>query len=140
MKQTKLFLILATLMVLASCAPRAVPAAPEIMYATPSNAVFGAVVRAISTSPGLDGSNGWIIDQSDSAGGFVSASTTTNGWRLGEGFTRISHSVSVVVSPNGPERTAVVVQFTPEANQSARRIRLALTNNLEAQFLDNQLS
>lgn len=128
MKNIRTYLFLVLLTVLAACAPRAVPAAPEVVYEAPAPDVYAAVVRAISTSPGIPNSNGWIIDQSDSAGGFVSAQTSISGYRLIGGPYNETHSVSVVVSPNSPERTAVVVQFTPEAAALAQRIRETLTS------------
>lgn len=127
MKYRPLYLVLVLLVLMAACAPAAVPPAQEVVYRGASGDVYAAVVRAISTSPGIPGSNGWVIDQSDSAGGFVSARTTTSGYRLLGGGYVDNHSISVVVSPNSPELTAVVVQYTPLAGELANRVSGALT-------------
>jgi hypothetical protein len=127
-KNVRTYLLVSILVILAACAPSAVPAAPEVIYRGAAPAVYAAVVRAISTSPGLPNSNGWIIDQSDSAGGFVSARSTVSTFNLFTGPSTDVESVSVVVSPNGEERTAVVVQATPGAGQLAQRVRAALSN------------
>ncbi len=123
---TTAFLPMMLLIIMAACAPAAVPAAPEVVYNGASADVYAAVVRAVSTSPGIPGSNGWIIDQSDSAGGFVSAQTTTTGYRLIGGTYKDIQSISVVVSPNGDKRTAVVIQFTPKADELAQRVKSTL--------------
>lgn len=126
MKHLRVVLPLVLILLVAACAPRAVPAAPEVVYQGASADVYATVVRAISTSPGIPGSNGWIIDQSDSAGGFVSARSATSGYRLiGGAYTEV-HSISVVVSPNSAEQTAVVIQSTPQAAAVAGRIKTSL--------------
>jgi hypothetical protein len=85
--------------------------------------VAGSVIQAISTSPGLDNSTGWIITQADTQGGFVRAETEVS--VPGGIFRRIStrsEFVSVVVAPAGAQRTQVVIQHTDGARELAERI------------------
>lgn len=103
---------------LAACAPAAVPAAEPVFYQASAEDVYAAVVQAISTSPGLGGSDGWVITESDAAGGFVRAETTVRGFL---GATR-TESVSVVVSQATGGRTQVVIQRSGGAGSLAERI------------------
>ncbi len=110
---------LSLLLVIAACGPRTrtVPGAEPEFYRASKDAVFSTVVQAISTSPGLDNSSGWIITQSDSAGGFVRAETT-----LG----RDAEALSVVVSASTEGRSQVVIQGTARAAELAERVRTEL--------------
>lgn len=121
MKHVVVFSLFALL--LAACAPAAepVPAAEPIFYRGGQDEIYAAVVQAMSTSPGLPGSNGWIITQSDRAGGFVRAETAVGDSRR--------ESVSVVVSANG-DRTQVIIQLTSGGAELAERIR----SELDAKF------
>ena len=117
---------------LGACAPtiKKVPASEPIFYNGSLDNVYAAVVQAISTSPGIDNSNGWIITQSDAAGGFVRAETTVTE----SGFFGSSsqlESVSVIVSNNGDNRTQVVIQLSTGAEVLAKRIR----EQLDLKFL-----
>lgn len=120
------------LAVLAACAPGAeVPGAEERVYAGGQEEVFAVVVRAISTSPGIPGSNGWIITNSDNAGGFIAAET--RGFRstfLGLGSEEFYERISVVVTGQSSDRTSVVIQGTSGADDLADRIIV----QLEAEF------
>ena len=131
MKNFRAFLPLA-LIILAACAPQAsapTPAAPEIVYGGNASQVFSVVVRAISTSPGLPDSNGWIITQSDAAGGFVSAETTVSTRGLFSAEPIVSReSISVVVSDNTNDQTAVITQFTSGASALAALVHAQLTS------------
>lgn len=122
-----LFPVLVFFLVLAACAPaaRKVPAAEPIFYDGSLDKVYAAVVQAISTSPGLDNSDGWVIMQSDAAGGFVSAGTTVEEPGF-FGSTDVPESVSVIVSDNGDGRTQVVIQLSAGAEALAERIRTQL--------------
>ena len=110
---------LSLLLVIAACGPRTrtVPGAEPEFYRASKDAVFSAVVQAISTSPGLNNSSGWIITQSDSAGGFVRAETTVG---------RDVEALSVVVSANTEGRSQVVIQGTARAANLAQRVRAQL--------------
>jgi len=118
---------LLALFFLAACAPaaRQVPAAEPIFYDGSLDKVYAAVVQAISTSAGLDNSNGWIITQSDAAGGFVRTTTTVEEPGF-FGSTSIDEAVTVIVSDNGDGRTQVVIQLSEGAELLAERIRTQL--------------
>jgi len=117
----------------AACAPAARPVAATlpVFYAAEPLDVMGVVILAISTAPGLDDSNGWVIAQSDTQGGYVRAETdvTTPRWFLRRESTR-TESVTVVVSAAGPNRTQVVVQRTSGAESLSQHI----TRELQARF------
>ncbi len=131
MKHIRIALPIVLLVLLAACAPRAStpsPAAPEIVYGGPVAEVYPIVVRAISTSPGLPDSNGWIITQSDAVGGFVAAETSVAVRNLlGTEIDTHRESISVVVSGNPNNQTAVVTQFTSGAGVLAGLIHEQLT-------------
>jgi hypothetical protein len=130
MKKLGFIFLLCVLIV--SCAPRTVPAAEAVLYKASQADLFAAVVQSISTSPGLDDSNGWIITQSDSAGGFITAETLVNvcGF-LGLGCETVSERLSVVVSSANNETSQVVIQGTQRSAVLAQRVR----DDLERQFL-----
>jgi hypothetical protein len=113
------------LLVAAACAPapRVVPAADPVFFAAAPIDVAGSVIQAISTSPGLDDSTGWIITQADTQGGFIRAETEVSvpGGFLRRMTTR-NEFVSVVVAPAGDNRTQVVIQHTAGAGELAERI------------------
>jgi hypothetical protein len=117
--------IVALLLVAAACAPAptVVPARDPVFFAATPIDVAGSVIQAISTSPGLDDSTGWMITQADTQGGFVRAETEV---RVPGGFfrrmTTRSEFVSVVVAPAGETRTQVVIQHTNGATELAERI------------------
>lgn len=123
MKNTAVFLILFSLLV--ACSPRTVPANEPIFYKASSDELFAAVVQAISTSPGLDNSTGWMITQSDAAGGFVRAETTVTQRGL-FGSSRKDEAISVVISSGGEARTQVVIQESAGAQSLAGRVRSEL--------------
>ena len=83
MQRTWILLMIPFMLVLAACAPaaRAVPAAEPVFYAAAPLDVMGTAIEAISTSPGVDDSTGWLITDADTQGGFVRAETevTTSG-------------------------------------------------------------
>ena len=124
----RLVFFLAMMVFLASCAPaaRQVPAAEPIFYDGSLDKVYAAVVQAISTSPGIDNSNGWVITESDAAGGFVRATTTVEEFGFFGSVTEVPESVSVIVSDNGDGRTQVVIQLSAGAEDLANRIRTQL--------------
>ncbi len=113
----------------AACAPTAqtVPASDPVFYAATPLEVMGAAIEAISTSPGLDDSNGWVIVQADTQGGYVRAETDvdTPGGFLRRASTR-TESLTVVVSAAGENRTQVIVQRTSGAEELAARINQEL--------------
>lgn len=131
MKYSRALLPLALILLVAACTPRSStpsPAAPEIVYSGSADEVYPVVVRAISTSPGLPDSNGWIITQSDAAGGFVAAETTITTRNLFSSQPTIDRElISVVVSGNPNNQTAVVTQFTSGAGTLAARVHEQLT-------------
>ncbi len=120
-------------LLLASCSPavRTVPAADPGFYAAEPNEVIGSVIQAISTSPGLDNSGGWLITEADTQGGFVRAETdvVTPGGFLRADVVR-TESVTVVISPAGSNRTQVIIQRTSGAEDLAERI----TRELRARY------
>ena len=109
----------------AACAPAptVVPAPDPVFFAAAPIDVSGTVIQAISTSPGLDDSTGWMITQADTMGGFVRAETQVSvpGGFLRRMTTR-TEFVSVVVAPAGEGRTQVVIQHTDGAALLAERI------------------
>jgi len=113
------------LLVAAACAPapRVVPAADPVFFAAAPIDVAGSVIQAISTSPGLDDSTGWIITQADTQGGFIRAETEVS---VPGGFfrrmTTRNEFVSVVVAPAGNNRSQVVIQHTAGATELAERV------------------
>lgn len=131
MNHFRAVLPLVFILLAAACAPRAAtpsPAAPEIVYSAPAGEVFPAVVRAISTSQGLPDSNGWIITQSDAVGGFVAAETTVSTRTLFSADPVVTREqISVVVSGNPNNETAVVTQFTGGASALAALVHQQLT-------------
>ncbi len=116
-------------LVLVACAPtaRTVPAAEPVFYAAAPLEVMGAAIEAISTSPGLDDSNGWVITEANTQGGFVRAETevTTPGGLFRRETTR-TQWLTVVVSPAGENRTQVIVQRTEGAASLAERVQREL--------------
>ncbi|MBW6456881.1 MAG: hypothetical protein K0A98_13445 [Trueperaceae bacterium] len=118
-------LLAVPLLLLAACAPgpTVVPAPDPIFFAAEPIDVAGSVIQAISTSPGLDDSTGWMITQADTMGGFVRAETQVS---VPGGFfrrmTTRTEFVSVVVAPAGTGRTQVVIQRTDGATELAERI------------------
>ena len=127
MPKRPLFFLLVLLAFFTACAPaaRKVPAAEPIFYDGSLDKVYAAVIQAISTSPGLDNSNGWVITQSDAAGGFVSAGTIVEEPGF-FGSTEVPESVTVIVSNNGDGRTQVIIQLSAGAESIAERIRTQL--------------
>lgn len=118
-------LLLVLLVALVSCAPRndAVPASEPIFYNGSKDDVYAAVVQAISTSPGINNSNGWIISQLDAAGGFVRAETAITKYILGFPQEEKEYeTISVVVSA-GQNGTQVVIQLTKGAKDLANRVQ-----------------
>ena len=129
MLRTRLLWAVPILLAAAACAPapRVVPAADPVFFAAEPIDVAGIVIQAISTSPGLDNSTGWIITQADTQGGFIRAETEVSipGGFLRRVTTR-SEFVSVVVAPAGEGRTQVVIQRTDGATVLAERIMRVL--------------
>ena len=128
----RMILLIVAVSSLIACTPfssRPVAGAEPVFYRGQSDAVFATVVQAISTSPGLDDSNGWIIMQSDRAGGFVRAETSVE---IRAGLMRVPqgryerHTLSVVISPVDESRTQVVIQGTRLAGELASRVAAAL--------------
>lgn len=121
------FLLLGFVLFFGACAPRnAVPGAEPIFYNGAQEDVYAAVVQAISTSPGIENSNGWIISQSDAAGGFVRAETAITTYFLGlPNEDKKIESISVVVSA-GQNGTQVVIQLTKGAQDLANRVQTQL--------------
>jgi uncharacterized protein YaaQ len=122
---------LLSVLLFAACAPTTVPAPEATFYKGTKAELFAAAVEAISTSPGLDDSSGWVISQSDSAGGFISAQTTVPtyglfGIRTGEHV----ETLSVVISEAGENRTQLVIQRTDAGQKLAERVR----EQLDAKF------
>ena len=113
-------------LVLAACAPtaRTVPAADPVFYAAEPLDIMGAAIEAISTSPGLDDSTGWLITDADTQGGFVRAETevSTPGGLFRRASTR-TEWLTVVVSPAGENRSQVIVQHTAGADALAARVQ-----------------
>jgi len=129
MPRTVLLLVVPLLLLAAACAPapRVVPAPDPIFFAAAPIDVAGTVIQAISTSPGLDNSTGWMITQADTMGGFIRAETEIS--VPGGFFRRITtraEFVSVVVAPAGGDRTQVVIQRTDGATELADRIMRVL--------------
>ena len=124
----RLLITLLAALPLAACAPSSggmVPATGPILFAAERDDVFASVVNVITTAPGLENSNGWIISQSDSQAGFVRADTTVSTpWTFWS--PQRSETLSVVVSAAAPGRTQVVIQRTT----GARELEVRLHNML----------
>jgi hypothetical protein len=121
----KKIIFLLTLLLLFSCAPTIVPPSEPVFYAGLKDDIFAAVIQSISTAPGLNNSNGWIISQSDAVGGFVRADSTSSDFWIGT----VNHTLSVVISADG-NRTQVVIQLTPGASDLANKIK----SDLDSKF------
>lgn len=125
MPRTVLLWTVPLILLAAACAPAptVVPAPDPVFFAAEPIDVAGTVIQAISTSPGIDDSSGWMITQADTMGGFVRAETQV---RVPGGFLRGATTrtefVSVVVAPAGQGRTQVVIQRTDGAMELAERI------------------
>lgn len=125
MPRTVLLWTVPLILLAAACAPAptVVPAPDPVFFAAEPIDVAGTVIQAISTSPGIDDSSGWMITQADTMGGFVRAETQV---RVPGGFLRGATTrtefVSVVVAPAGQGRTQVVIQRTDGATELAERI------------------
>lgn len=128
----KLPLLILFALVLSACAPKTVPAPMPIFYKDTKDNLFPAVIEAISSSPGIDNSSGWAIAESDSEGGFIRATTSVRvcGF-LGLGCHNEVESVSVIISQSDTDRTQVIIQRTPKAQDLAEKIR----KELDAKFL-----
>lgn len=124
----KVFGLFVVMLVISSCAPATVPAAEPVFYKGSKAEIYAAVVQSVSTSEGIPDSNGWIITQSDAAGGFVRAETSV----LVRGFLGIptdefkTESVSVVVSENTTGLTQVVIQVTSGGIELGTRVKTDL--------------
>jgi len=129
MPRHALYLVVPLLLLAAACAPApsVVPAPDPVFFAAAPIDVAGVVIQAISTSPGLDDSTGWMITQADTMGGFIRAETVVSipGGFLRRMTTR-AEFVSVVVAPAGANRTQVVIQRTAGATELAERIMRVL--------------
>jgi hypothetical protein len=129
MPRTVLLLAVPLLLLAAACAPAPtlVPAPDPVFFAATPIDVAGTVIQAISTSPGINDSTGWMITQADTMGGFVRAETEVNvpGGFLRRMTTR-NEFVSVVIAPAGEGRTQVVIQRTDGATELAERIMRVL--------------
>ena len=127
----KVFSLFVLLLVIAACSPgtRTVPGSEPVFYEGQRDQVFATVIESISTSPGLDNSNGWIIVENDSAGGFVRAQTTVTNRNLFGSSIR-DEALSVIVSAAGDERSQVIIQGTTGATPLADRI----TQHLNQRF------
>ena len=125
MQRTWILWMIPFMLTLAACAPtaRTVPAPDPVFYAAEPLAIMGAAIEAISTSPGLDDSTGWLITDADTQGGFVRAETevTTPGGLFRRAATR-TEWLTVVVSPAGENRSQVIVQHTTGAEPLAAHV------------------
>jgi hypothetical protein len=127
-------LLLGLCIVLTSCMPTSnAPKSEPIYYQGSTPDVYASVVQAISTSPALDNSNGWIITQSDAAGYFIRAETLVTPTFLGINASifqgKSSESVSVIVSDQD-SKTQVIIQFT----EAARPLADLIEQQLDAKF------
>lgn len=129
MKRLLIFLFF----VLSACAPTTVPASEPLYYTGVAADIYATVVGAISTSPGLDNSDGWRITQSDAAGYFIRAETLVTPVVLGVSVTfmqKSSESVSVIVSQQG-DKSQVVIQSTEAARPLADLIKQQLNGKFQ---------
>lgn len=118
---------------LTSCMPTTnAPNSEPIYYQGSITDVYASVVQAMSLSPGLDNSTGWIITQSDAAGHFIRAETLVTPVILGIPMIiqKNNESVSVVVSGQD-SRTQVLIQFTQAAKPLADFIKEQLDTTFQ---------
>jgi hypothetical protein len=124
----RLLLVLLVALPLAACAPSSgamVPATGPVVFAAAPGDVFASVLNIITTAPGLEASNGWIVSQSDSQAGFVRTDTTVSTpWTFWS--PQRTETLSVIVSASAPGRTQVVIQRT----EGARELEVRLHNML----------
>jgi hypothetical protein len=111
-------------LILAACAP-SVTRSPEVVYQAEADAVYAQVVRTISTAEPLRRSKGWIISDSDRAGGFLAAQSSQID--LFGVPTGVQESISVIISPQGSGKTAVVIQGSGGARNLAANIMQSLS-------------
>ena len=120
----RLLLVLLTALPLAACAPTSgamVPATGPLFYAAEPGDVYASAMNIIATAEGLKNSNGRIISESDTQGGFVRTDTTVLApWRFWA--PQRVETLSVAVSAAAPGRMQVVIQRT--AGARALEVRL----------------
>jgi len=120
----RLLLVLLMALPLAACAPTSgamVPPTGPLLYAAEPGDVFASVMHIITTAEGLENSNGWIVSESDSQGGFVRVDTTVLApWRFWA--PQRVETLSVAVSAAAPGRTQVVIQRTAGARALEARL------------------
>ncbi len=117
-------------LLLTACAPTTVPQSEPVYYLGLAADVYARVVEVISTSPGLENSEGWIITQSDAAGYFIRAETRVTPVVLGVPMPSLiaqksSESVSVIVAQQ-EDKAQVIIQFTQAARPLADFIKQVL--------------
>jgi hypothetical protein len=120
-------------LVLTSCMPTTnTPNSEPIYYQGSITDVYASVVQAMSLSPGLDNSTGWIITQSDAAGHFIRAETLVTPVVLGIPIIiqKNNESVSVVVSQQD-SKIQVLIQFTEVAKPLADFIKQQLDTTFQ---------
>jgi hypothetical protein len=120
---------------LTSCMPTTnAPKSEPIYYQGSITDVYASVVQAISTSPGLENSTGWIITQSDAAGYFIRAETLVTPTILGINASifqgKSTESVSVIVSDQD-SKIQVLIQFTQAAKPLADFIKEQLDTTFQ---------
>lgn len=130
-----LYVGLVILFLLSACAPTTKGSAPQpaapIIYEGTQEAVYAVVTQSITTAQGLDGSDGWIIAQSDAAGGFIRAETFVTYYILNWPQTPVRVVFNAIVTSNGDSQTQVIIQGTEGSESLARKV----IEDLNAKFL-----
>lgn len=110
---TRVLSVLAVaVLALSACAPQANMIAPqELIVDAPYDEVFSDVTQAIGTMPYPDNTSGWVLINSDQAGGFISAQISGENCIL-LSCTPFTDRVSVALNARGETTTAVNVSRT----------------------------
>jgi len=123
---------IAVVVALAACAPTIIT--PEELVVNASlDETFSTVSNSINTEPYPDNTSGWVITDSDQAGGFISAELDgTQCGFLGFSCSDYTARVSVALNDRGDGTTAVNISQTQ--HELARNLSQAIADRLRAIF------
>lgn len=118
--------ILVLALFLASCAPSSTTIKPtETVYAGTFEQVFSEVSNAVATQEFLSHQSGWVIEDSDQAGGFLKAGITGKACMMLFGCTgdiERQGSISVTLIKKSETSTAVSLAGSGDGNELMSRI------------------
>lgn len=127
-----LVLVSISLFLIVACTPTTQPGAEPVFYMGEKDAVFAAVLEAVSTAPsdlGIFLPGPWLITQSDSAGGVVTAQRVSVNLY---GQRSVGAQVTAIVASAGDGRSQVVIQLM--RNNLSRELAERITSILDQRF------